>query len=104
VLIAEARRHKLGLGVVAIAVLALLAAAGLGMHRWLTDEGPPDASRQAMTIERLTSSGAVLGCTSVSPDGRTVVYCETDMETGRPVLRVRKVATGPPTGWPTSQA
>jgi Tol biopolymer transport system component len=94
VLIAEARRHKVGLSVAAVAVLALLVAAGFGIQRWLTDDESRGASGQAMTLERLTSSGAVLGCTSVSPDGRNVVYCETDSETGRAVLRMRQVATG----------
>jgi Tol biopolymer transport system component/tRNA A-37 threonylcarbamoyl transferase component Bud32 len=94
VLIAEARRHKLALSMTAGAVLALLVAAGFGIHRWLTGDEPSAASDQAMTITRLTSSGAVLGCTSVSPDGRNVVYCETDTETGRAVLRMRQIATG----------
>ena len=94
VLIAEARRHKFGLSVTAVAALALMLAAGFGIRRWLTDDRSTGASREAMTIARLTSSGAVLGCTSVSPDGRNVVYCETDSNTGRNVLRMRQVATG----------
>ncbi len=94
VLIAEASRHKFGLGVAAVVLLALLVAAGFGAYRWLIGDNASDATRQTMTITRLTSSGAVTGCTSVSPDGRHVVYCERDSTTGRVGLRTHQVATG----------
>jgi len=93
VLIAEARRHKLGLGVAAVALLALLSAAGFGIYRWLTGD-PRTGTGQAMTFSRLTSSGNVLGCASISPDGRNVVYCERDTVGGPLLLRMRQVASG----------
>jgi Tol biopolymer transport system component len=94
VLLAEARRHKLGLSVASIAALALLVAAGFGTYRWLIGDRRSAASGQQMSITRLTSSGAVTGCVSVSPDGRSVVFCERDATTGQVVLRLRQVATG----------
>jgi Tol biopolymer transport system component len=106
VLIAEARRHKLGLGVAVVALLALLGAAGFGIYRWLTGD-PRTGPGQAITFTRLTSTGNVLGCASISPDGRNVVYCERDTVGGPLVLRMRQVAAGATTtltnggGWTT---
>ena len=43
---------------------------------------------QKMTVTRLTTSGDVSGCGSISPDGRYVVYCDFGG------TQVRQVATG----------
>ena len=93
VLIAEARRHKLGLGIAAIALLALIGAAGFGIYRALID-GRSRGARAEVTIKPLTTTGDIGGCTSISPDGRHVVYCDTDRATGAVALRLRQVATG----------
>jgi eukaryotic-like serine/threonine-protein kinase len=93
VLIAEARRHKLGLGVAIVALLALLAAAGFGIYRWLIDDRSRGA-RAEVTIKPLTTTGDIAGCVSISPDGRHVVYCDRDRATGAVALRLRQVATG----------
>ncbi len=94
VLLAEAKRHKFGLGIAAVVSLAVLVAAGFGTYRWLIGDRPPAAFGQQMSMTPLTSSGAVTGCVSVSPDGRSIVYCERDAATGQVALRIRQVATG----------
>ena len=76
---------------VATLLLALLTAAGFGMYSWLRPDAS-DPSPSGMTITRLTTSGMVVGCTSISPDGRYVVYCEND-GTGT-ILRLHQIATG----------
>ena len=94
VLIAEVKRHKIGVGVAATALLALLVAAGFGVYRAVTGDRSTPGTSEALSIASLTTSGDVRGCTSISPDGRYVVYCETDRATGAAVLRIRQVATG----------
>jgi len=92
-LLSEAKRHKVGLAITAAAIVLLLAAAGFGAYQWMT--GGRRAGRgEAMTITRLTSSGQVVGCVSISPDGRNVVFCERDPQLGRDVLRMTQVASG----------
>jgi serine/threonine protein kinase/Tol biopolymer transport system component len=91
VLIAEARRHKTAVAVGAVAIVALLTAAGYGIYRALLG-GAPD-TRAGLRITAVTTSGAVTGCTSISPDGRLVVYCERDPATGVNAMHMRQVAT-----------
>ena len=93
VLIAEARRHKLGLGVAIVTLLVLLAAAGFGIYRALIDDRSRSAHAEVI-IKPLTTSGDIVGCVSISPDGRHVVYCDRDRATGAAALRLRQVATG----------
>jgi Tol biopolymer transport system component len=94
VLIAEARRHKVGVAVSAAALLVLVAAAGFGVYRAITGDRSSADTAERLRITPLTTSGDVRGCTSISPDGRYVVYCETDRATRAAVLRIRQVATG----------
>lgn len=94
VLIAEARRHKLGLGVAAVAGLAMLGAAAFGIYHALTDQPSNSTSTAALKIVPLTTTGDITGCTSISPDGRSVVYCDRDSVTSTTGLRMRQVATG----------
>jgi Tol biopolymer transport system component/tRNA A-37 threonylcarbamoyl transferase component Bud32 len=94
VLAAEARRHKGLAGVAALAVLALTAAAGYGVFSLVRSSAPtpaPTAEPVAVkgTPARLTTSGDVAGCGSISPDGKYFVYCDF---AGR--LNVLQVTTG----------
>ena len=92
VLLAEARRHKSVTGVAALVLLGVTAAAAYGLYaltRPATVTAPVIDRAQKMTVTRLTTSGDVSGCGSISPDGRYVVYCDFSGH-----LRVRQVATG----------
>jgi Tol biopolymer transport system component len=91
VLIAEVRRHKTAVAVGAVAIVALLTAAGYGIYRALVDAG-----RAELRIIPVTTSGAITGCTNISPDGRLVVYCERDPATGQNAMHLRQVATNTP--------
>ena len=92
VLLGEARRHKGLTGVAALLLLGVTAAAAYGLYA-LTRPAPVSApvtdGGQKMTVTRLTTSGDVYGCGSISPDGRYVAYCDF-----RRHLKVRQVATG----------
>jgi eukaryotic-like serine/threonine-protein kinase len=92
VLVAEARRHKTGLGLAVVLLLALIAAAAFGVYSLLRRPAIPASPGQHMSITRVTQLGNVLGCTSISPDGRHVVYCTSDGPEG--TLYVRQLATG----------
>ena len=94
VLITEARRHKVGVAVAASALIALVAAAGFGVYRAISGDRSTAGTAERLSITPFTTSGDVRGCTSISPDGRYVVYCETERATGTPLLRIRQVATG----------
>ena len=92
VLAAEVRRHKGIAGAVALLVVALTAAAAYGIQAWIRSPEPstPAAARPANpTPVRVTTSGDVQGCGSISPDGRYVVYC-----TFAGKLELRQIATG----------
>jgi eukaryotic-like serine/threonine-protein kinase len=93
-LIAEARRHTLGLGVGAVVLIALLIAAGFGVVHIVTGNDPVITPARSLKIAPLTTSGDIAGCTSISPDGRLVVYCDRDRTTGAETLRIRQVASG----------
>jgi serine/threonine protein kinase len=90
VIIGEAERHKTG--VIAAMVVGVLALAGVGwllymrsmQHKW-------QGRAQQMSIERLTHDGKTNGSTSISPDGRYVVY-EVSKE-GKTSLWLRQIAT-----------
>jgi Tol biopolymer transport system component/tRNA A-37 threonylcarbamoyl transferase component Bud32 len=91
VLVTEAKRHKLGLGLFAAFLVLLVTAAGLGVYSLLKREAAPAAAPGAqMVITRLTQLGNVSGCTSISPDGRYVVYCTSEGPQG--TLYLRQVA------------
>jgi serine/threonine protein kinase len=90
VLIAEAKRHKTGVmlfamsGVIVVAALAWLLYSRL--HR-----RPHGPAAQQMSVERLTHDGKTNGSTSISPDGKYVVY-EVSKE-GKRSLWLRQIAT-----------
>ncbi|MDQ3419046.1 MAG: serine/threonine-protein kinase [Acidobacteriota bacterium] len=93
VLAAEARRHRKTTAAVAILLVGLVAAAGYGLSAFLqrgaARSGDSLAGMQAPTPVRLTTTGDVAGCASVSPDGKYVVYCDFAER-----LKVYQVGTG----------
>jgi eukaryotic-like serine/threonine-protein kinase len=92
VLLAEARRHKGLTSIASLLLIGVTAAAVYGLFSLTRPAPAPAASvdrSQKMTVTRLTTSGDVSGCGSISPDGRYVVYCDFGRH-----LRVRQVATG----------
>jgi eukaryotic-like serine/threonine-protein kinase len=87
--VAVARQHKLGVGIIAIIVLVLVAGAAFGAYS-LLHRGSA-AAFQNYTIKSLTVTGKVVDAV-VSPDGKSVVT-ELD-ENGKQSLWLRNVATG----------
>src|SRR5262249_47088664 len=73
ILLAEARRHKTGVVIGALATLATVVTVSwllyLQLHRHV-----PNRAAQQMSIERLTHDGKTNGSTSISADGKYVVY------------------------------
>jgi eukaryotic-like serine/threonine-protein kinase len=90
VLLGEVKRHKTG--VLVAAVVAVVAVAGLG---WLLNSRsqprPARTAAQQMSVERLTHDGHTNGSTSISPDGKYVVYEVT--RDGKLSLWLRQIAT-----------
>jgi serine/threonine protein kinase/Tol biopolymer transport system component len=93
VIVAEARRYKKTVATAAMLLLVLTAAAGYGFYALAGGggSGSDEASGrvQAPTPTRLTTTGNVSGCASISPDGKYVVYCDFARQ-----LKVHQVATG----------
>jgi Tol biopolymer transport system component/tRNA A-37 threonylcarbamoyl transferase component Bud32 len=93
VLAAEARRHKGLAGAMALFIIALTVTAGYGMYSLVRAPEPapiPAAETASKSMPmRLTTSGDVRGCGSISPDGKYFVYCDFQ---GR--LNVLQVTTG----------
>jgi eukaryotic-like serine/threonine-protein kinase len=91
VLVGEAKRHKLELGIFAAFLLLLLVAAGAGLYSMFQRTAAPVvAPGSQMVITRLTQLGNVSGCNSISPDGRYIVYCTREGPQG--TLYLRQVA------------
>jgi eukaryotic-like serine/threonine-protein kinase len=89
--VTEISRHKAGVALAGLLLLAVLAGGGYGLYRLLgLNETKPAAPFEAMKITRLTSDGAAIEA-AISPDGRHVAYVLRDG--GRETLRVRQVAT-----------
>ena len=90
VLLAEAKRHKTG--VIMAGSLALFA---VGAIAWMLyaqlHKRVPNHSAQQMSIERLTYDGKTNGSTSISADGKYVVYQVT--KEGKWSLWLRQIAT-----------
>ena len=94
-LVSEIKRHKTGLLLISIAVIALVATSGVLAWKWFATPAKP-ATTAVMKITRLTSGGKVGnatidGSTSISPDGKYVVF--TLIEAGKISLWVRQVST-----------
>jgi eukaryotic-like serine/threonine-protein kinase len=89
ILLGEARKHKVGLGLTLLGLGVLLA--GLGVYPYRHTTVKNEWNVQTMKINRVTRSGNASDV-AISPDGRFVVYVL--HEAGRYSLNVRQVATG----------
>ena len=90
VLIGEAKRHKIGVVLGLLFLVAIITAGGWAlwsqMHR-----GPAHRIGQQMSIVRLTNSGKIEGSANISPDGKYVVY--ELIENGKSSLWLRQIVT-----------
>jgi Tol biopolymer transport system component len=89
VLIAEARRHKRALLLIAVAVLLLGIGGAVTVYRLLGRNAPKIDTRR-ITIRQITEHGQAL-VTAISPDGRLVAYVKREAVRS---LRVKQIATG----------
>ena len=95
IILGEVRKHKRG---VVLALAGLILVAGAVAVIWVKFSGPAKAAPfRNVKITRLTTGGkvgnaAIKGYTSISPDGKYVVFRTT--ESGRDSLWVRQVSTG----------
>jgi len=95
VIIGEIKRHKVGF-IVTIVVVVIAVATGIFLWARFLNRSTPQPF-QTMSITRLTTGGRVgnaliKGYTSISPDGKYVVFRTT--ESGKNSLWVRQVSTG----------
>ena len=90
VLLAEAKRHKVGVVLGALVAMVGAAAVSWLLYSQLHTHGR-NPGLQQMSIERLTSDGKTNGSTSISADGKYVVY-EVSKE-GKRSLWLRQTAT-----------
>jgi eukaryotic-like serine/threonine-protein kinase len=90
VLLGEAKRHKSATTIGALALAALLAALGILLFRQMQSHAARNNGEQ-MSISRLTNDGKTNGSTSISPDGKYVVYEVS--RAGKLSLWLRQVAT-----------
>ena len=90
VLLGEARRHKPGVVIAALLALVVVAAVSWLLYSELHKRAPTRAAQQ-MSIERLTYDGKTNGSTSISADGKYVVYQVT--KEGKTSLWLRQIAT-----------
>jgi serine/threonine protein kinase/Tol biopolymer transport system component len=90
VLIAEVRRHRGALILVAVLVMALVAAASFGIYKLVSRNAPVFEARN-LTVRSLTDHGEVTNFATISPDGGLVAYGRRE---GERSLRVKQVATG----------
>ncbi|HXY48259.1 MAG TPA: protein kinase, partial [Terriglobales bacterium] len=90
VLIADAQRHwGLLMGAVLV-IVAVMAAAAVGVYRLVNRSGL-SINTGNLTIQPLTDNGQVTNFACISPDGRFVAYGRRE---GERSLRVKQVATG----------
>ena len=94
-IVSEIKRHKTGVILAVIAIPLLIGAAFLAWSKFATPATP--AAAPAMKITKLTSGGRVNGLpidgsTSISPDGKYVVF--TLNEAGKISMWVRQISTG----------
>ena len=90
VLLGEAKRHKAATTIGILALVVVLAALGTLFYRQVHTSAVRNNGEQ-MSISRLTNDGKTNGSTSISPDGKYVVY-EVNRE-GKLSLWLRQVAT-----------
>ncbi len=90
VLLGEVKRHKAATTIGVFALLAVVAALGFLFYRQSHTQSARNSGEQ-MSIARLTNDGKTTGSTSISPDGKYVVY-EVNRG-GKLSLWLRQVAT-----------
>ncbi|MEP6569881.1 MAG: protein kinase [Acidobacteriota bacterium] len=95
VIIGEVTKHKRGFALALVALI--LVAASVTFIWWRFSGGPKASPFLNVKIIRLTTGGkignaAIKGYTSISPDGKTVIFRTT--EAGKDSLWVRQVSTG----------
>jgi len=90
-LISEIKRHKRGVALLGTALVLLLASAGYGLYRFLSQPKPAAAPFQATKVTKVTATGRAQ-LAAISPDGKYVVYAEQD--SGQQSLWVKQVVTG----------
>jgi len=88
VIVAGARKSKLGIGLLALLAALVLAAAGYGVFTLLHRPQPPPF--QSMTMTNLTSSGKA-SMAAISPDGKYAVHVVDDA--GQKSLWIRNIPT-----------
>jgi Tol biopolymer transport system component len=89
--ITEIRRHKMGVVLTSVLLIAALVAGGYGLFKLLArNEAKPSAPFQAMKILQLTGEGTAT-MTAISSDGKYVAYVL--REGGQETVKVRQVAT-----------
>ena len=92
-IVSEIKRHKTGVG---LACLLGIAVVGAAVFAWIRSSGGKKTTPATMKITRLTSGGRIGnalidGDTSISPDGKYVVF--TLNEAGKISLWVRQIST-----------
>jgi eukaryotic-like serine/threonine-protein kinase len=92
-IVSEIKRHKIGVG---LACLLGIAVVGAAVYMWIRSSRGKKTAPATMKLTRLTSGGRVGnalidGDTSISPDGRYVVF--TLNEAGKISLWVRQIST-----------
>src|SRR6185436_7747278 len=75
IIAAEAKRHKLGLGVTALIIAGLVAAAAFGIYSLLRTE--KRVPFEKVSVRKITESGFA-DLAAISPDGKYVVYTQKD--------------------------
>jgi Tol biopolymer transport system component len=90
VLPGEAKRYKTGVVIAGIMALVAIAAVSWLLYSQMRKRAPARTAQQ-MSIERLTYDGKTNGSTSVSADGKYVVYQVT--KEGKRSLWLRQIAT-----------
>jgi serine/threonine protein kinase len=90
VLMGEAKRHKTGVTIALLFLVVVLAGGGWAMWSQMHHESSARSAAQ-MSISRLTNNGKIEGSTSISPDGKYVVYSL--RENGKSSLWLRQIAT-----------
>jgi len=77
-IVSEIKRHKIGLGVISLFVIAVLVAGGFGLYK-LAASNKSSSVAPAIKFTRLTSGGkigneSITGGASISPDGKYIVF------------------------------
>ena len=85
----EIKRHKVGAALALAAVVLIMAAAGLGIYKWLLRDAPVQHFSE-IRLARLTNSGNAIDAT-ISPDGKYIVYALSDRSSQS--LYIRQVST-----------